>query len=75
MAEPILEELRAHPDVIRCSTAGSLRRSKEVIGDIDFLVSAKKSERIIEYFTQREGILSILAAGSTKASVLSLIHI
>ena len=69
-AEPILEELRALPDVIRCSTAGSLRRSKEVIGDIDFLVSAKKSDRIIEYFTKREGILSILAAGSTKASVL-----
>lgn len=70
VAEPILEELRGHPDVIRCSTAGSLRRSKEVIGDIDFLVSAKKSERIIEHFTQREGILSILAAGSTKASVV-----
>ncbi|MDP7011327.1 MAG: DNA polymerase/3'-5' exonuclease PolX, partial [Verrucomicrobiota bacterium] len=69
-AEPILEELRAHPDVIRCSTAGSLRRSKEVIGDIDFLVSAKKSERIIEYFTKREGNLSVLAAGGTKASVV-----
>ena len=70
VAEPILEELRAHPDVIRCSTAGSLRRSKEVIGDVDFLVSAKKSERIIEYFTGREGNLSVLAAGGTKASVL-----
>ena len=70
IAEPILEELRAHPDVTRCSTAGSLRRSKEVIGDVDFLVSAKKSERIIEYFTQREGNISVLAAGSTKASVL-----
>src|SRR5205814_601498 len=34
VAEPILESLRNHPDVIRCSTAGSLRRCKEVIGDI-----------------------------------------
>ena len=69
-AEPILMDLRSHPDVIRCDIAGSLRRSKEVNGDIDFLVSAKKSEDIIEAFTQREGTLSVLAAGNTKASVL-----
>ena len=69
-AEPILADLRSHPDVIRCDIAGSLRRSKEVNGDIDFLVSAKKSENIIEAFTQREGTLSVLAAGNTKASVL-----
>ena len=38
VAEPILENLRGHPDVIRCSTAGSVRRFKEIIGDIDFVV-------------------------------------
>ena len=38
----LLDNLRQHPDVIRCSTAGSLRRCKEIIGDIDFLVSSKK---------------------------------
>ena len=36
-AEPILNDLRSHPDVIRCDIAGSLRRGKEVSGDIDFL--------------------------------------
>ena len=41
-AEPLLEDLRSHPDVIRCSTAGSLRRFKEIIGDIDLLASSKK---------------------------------
>ena len=69
-AEPILNDLRSHPDVIRCDIAGSLRRGKEVSGDIDFLVSAKDSTDIIEAFTTRNGILSILAAGGTKASVL-----
>ena len=69
-AEPILNDLRSHPDVIRCDIAGSLRRGKEVSGDIDFLVSAKDSTDIIEAFTTRDGILSILAAGGTKASVL-----
>ena len=70
VAEPILDDLRSHPDVIRCDIAGSLRRGKEVSGDIDFLVSAKQSEDIIHAFTAREGILSVLAAGNTKASVL-----
>ena len=69
-AEPILDDLRSHPDVIRCDIAGSLRRGKEVSGDIDFLVSAKDSTDIIEAFTTRGGILSVLAAGGTKASVL-----
>jgi DNA polymerase (family 10) len=41
VSEPLLDCLRQHPDVIRCSTAGSLRRCKEIIGDIDFLVSTK----------------------------------
>ena len=44
-AEPMLENLRQHPDVIRCSTAGSLRRFKEVIGDIDLLASSKNAAR------------------------------
>lgn len=70
VAEPVLDSLRAHPDVIRCSTAGSLRRFKEVIGDIDFLVSSKKPHDIIEYFTQQPGILSVSAKGDTKASVV-----
>ena len=69
-AEPILDDLRSHPDVIRYDIAGSLRRGKEVSGDIDFLVSAKDSTDIIEAFTTRDGILSVLAAGGTKASVL-----
>ena len=70
VAEPILDSLREHPDVIRCSTAGSLRRFKEVIGDIDFLVSSKKPHALIEYFTQQPGVLSVTAKGDTKASVM-----
>jgi DNA polymerase (family 10) len=69
-AEPILERLREHPDVIRCSTAGSLRRWKEVIGDIDFLVSSSSPARVIEFFVQQPGIISVSAQGDTKASVV-----
>ncbi len=70
VAEPILEQLRAHPDVIRCSTGGSVRRHKEVIGDIDFLVSTKQPAAVIDFFTSQAGILSVSAKGETKASVI-----
>ena len=70
IAEPILDTLRQHPDVIRCSVAGSLRRCKEIIGDIDFLVSSKHPSSIIEFFTTLPGVISISAKGDTKASVI-----
>ncbi|HUJ12089.1 MAG TPA: DNA polymerase/3'-5' exonuclease PolX [Verrucomicrobiae bacterium] len=72
VADPILEALRAHHGVIRCSIAGSLRRCRETIGDIDFLVSAKPKDAagVIEDFVQMSGILSVSAKGDTKASVV-----
>ncbi len=70
VSEPILESLRGHPDVIRCSTAGSLRRHKETIGDIDFLASSRQPANVIEFFTTQPGILSVSAKGETKASVI-----
>ena len=68
--EPLLEALRSHPEVIRCSPAGSLRRHREVIGDIDLLASSKKPAAVIEFFTSQPGIVKVLAKGETKASVL-----
>jgi DNA polymerase (family 10) len=70
VAEPLLESLRQHPDVIRCSTAGSLRRFKEIIGDIDLLASTKKPEAVIEHFVAQPGILKLNVKGDTKASVI-----
>jgi DNA polymerase (family X) len=62
--------LRSHPDVVRCSTAGSLRRSKEVIGDVDLLASSRNPAEVIDFFTQQPGVVSISAKGPTKASVI-----
>ena len=70
VAQPILESLRQHPDVTRCSTAGSLRRWKETIGDIDFLVSSRAPAEVIEFFVTQPGVLSVSAKGDTKASVI-----
>ena len=69
-AEPLLDDLREHPDVIRCSTAGSLRRFKEICGDIDLLASSKKPVDVIEYFTSLPGIIKVIVKGETKASVI-----
>jgi DNA polymerase (family 10) len=70
VAEPLLDALRNHPNVVRCSTAGSLRRNKEIIGDIDLLASSKKPTEVIEYFASLPGILNVIAKGDTKTSVL-----
>ena len=69
-AGPLLDSLREHPAVIRCSTAGSLRRSKEIIGDVDLLASSKKPAQVIEFFASQPGIVKVQAKGETKASVI-----
>ncbi|HTY86785.1 MAG TPA: DNA polymerase/3'-5' exonuclease PolX [Candidatus Acidoferrum sp.] len=69
-AEPLLERLRGHPDVIRCSAAGSLRRSKEVVGDLDLLASSKNPAAVIAGFVAQPGVANIIARGETKASVV-----
>lgn len=70
LAESLLENLRSHPGVLRCSAAGSLRRHREVIGDIDLLASSRHAAEVLEFFTHQPGILNVIAQGETKASVL-----
>ena len=50
--------------------AGSLRRHKETIGDIDILVTARKSESIMETFTSIDGVRSVINHGPTKSSII-----
>jgi len=70
VAHPIYSKLKQHPDVIQCSLAGSVRRWKEIIGDIDFLVSSKKPLKVIEFFTKLDSVQNIIARGETKAAVI-----
>ena len=72
VAEPLREALRALDGVIRCSVAGSLRRCRETIGDVDFLVSAQPQDApgIIETFATLPGVLNVIARGETKSSVV-----
>lgn len=56
--------------VSRVTYAGSLRRGKETVGDVDLLCVAEDGEAIIKAFTEFEGVQQVLGAGSTKGSIL-----
>ena len=70
LAESLLDALRSHPDVIRCSAAGSLRRHREILADVDLLASSKKPAAVLEFFAAQPGVLKVIGRGDTKASVV-----
>ncbi|MDD5760482.1 MAG: DNA polymerase/3'-5' exonuclease PolX [Candidatus Pacebacteria bacterium] len=74
VAEKIIEELKKLKEIEQISLAGSLRRKKETIGDIDFLATVKKgyphgAKKIMDAFTNMEGTIKIWDYGLTKSSV------
>ena len=68
-SKKIFNELKAMKEVKKISFAGSLRRKKELVGDVDILVSASKTESIMNKFTSFENIEKVLGQGETKASI------
>lgn len=69
-AAPLIEMLSNHPDTIRFSLCGSLRRRRETIKDIDLLVSSTNPSGVIGTFVSLPGITRITGHGETKASVV-----
>ncbi len=69
MVEGMLETLRLHPEVSRVAVAGSYRRGKETVGDLDFLVATKEGALVCEDFTTLPQVEAVLGCGDTKASV------
>jgi DNA polymerase (family 10) len=71
LAEEILEELRGVQAAQRCAYAGSLRRMRETIGDIDLLVAADRSAPVMDAFTSMRYVERVQARGETKSSILT----
>jgi DNA polymerase (family 10) len=69
IAEPILAGLRALPQVSLAESAGSLRRSRETVGDLDFLVASSEPKPIMDWFVAYPGVKEVTAHGETKSSV------
>ncbi len=70
-AEPIFEFVKTLNGVQKCEIAGSLRRFRETIGDIDIIAAAEEQHRdnIFNAFTSHELVVEILGRGDTKSSV------
>ena len=69
LADEILETIRTHPEISRATLAGSFRRAKETVHDLDFLVATKEPALVCEDFTTLPQVESIIACGETKAAI------
>ncbi len=69
IVEEILQKFRAYPFVQKMEIAGSFRRGKETVGDLDFLAISNQSEKVMAAFTAMAEVKEVLAQGTTKASV------
>ncbi|MFN7170731.1 MAG: DNA polymerase/3'-5' exonuclease PolX, partial [Candidatus Omnitrophota bacterium] len=71
LAESIISELKNLKEVKRITYAGSLRRMKETIRDIDILVTSTHPEKVMDYFVKLPQVKEVLAKGETKSSILT----
>lgn len=67
--EKLQVELRGLKQVDRLSVAGSVRRRKETIGDVDLLAVSKKPDQVMDIFVSLPGVIKIWGKGRTKSSV------
>ena len=67
--ESLRRDLAAHPDALQVDVAGSYRRRREIVRDVDLVVATKKPAAITEFFIKHALAESIIAQGPTKTSV------
>ncbi len=73
-AEPDAETIKTHlkkaPGLLSVDVAGSFRRRKETVGDLDILCIAKNPEKVIEHFIAFERIAEVISAGTTRSTIV-----
>lgn len=67
--ENILRDLKALKEVKRIDVAGSTRRKKETIGDLDILIISERPKSIMDYFVSRPYVIRVYGKGETKSSI------
>ena len=67
--ESLRKDLAAHPDALRVDVAGSYRRRREIVRDVDLVVATTKPTAITQFFARHALVESIIAQGPTKTSV------
>jgi DNA polymerase (family X) len=66
----VVEELSAHPAAIGVSEAGSVRRRKETVRDLDLIATSSDAPALIAAFCEAEWVAQVAARGDTKATVV-----
>jgi DNA polymerase (family 10) len=69
LAEEMLTALAEVPGVTRAAPAGSLRRMRETVGDLDLLVASEEPAPVMKHFRQLPQVRDVLLSGPTKTSV------
>src|ERR1700719_4743211 len=67
--ELLRRDLAGHPDALQVDVAGSYRRRREIVRDVDLVVATKKPAAITQFFIKHPLVESIVAQGPTKTSV------
>ncbi|MDQ3863268.1 MAG: DNA polymerase/3'-5' exonuclease PolX [Actinomycetota bacterium] len=71
LAESMIGFVRAHPSTVRAEVAGSLRRRKETIGDLDLVAASTDQEALADAFASAPFVDEVLAHGPKKVFVMS----
>lgn len=69
-ADALTAYLQGVPGVRQLAVAGSFRRMRETVGDLDILVTAAANKGVIQRFSAYDEVAEVLSAGSTRASVV-----
>jgi DNA polymerase (family 10) len=69
LAARVVAAVSAAPGCLRCAHAGSLRRFRETVGDVDVLAAARDSAPLMAALTGLPGVTEVIGSGDTKTSV------
>ncbi len=70
IAENIVKQLKKFKQVKKIIVAGSFRRTEKTIGDLDVLMTAKSTSKVMDYFTKMPNVKRVLAKGKTRSAVI-----
>ncbi len=69
-AAPLVQHLEASPGVTQVVVAGSYRRGKETVGDLDILAVAKHGKKVMERFVSYDEVREVVSQGTTRSTVI-----
>lgn len=69
-AEKLLDWVKKEKSVIRAEMAGSVRRARETVKDIDVVCSSKTPKKVMDHFVKAPDVMEVVSHGETKSSII-----